>query len=339
MESSPHVVLGDISNLLYRTSGALEKSHVVGANLELVTSDSIAQNQCDEEEDDVHLPFSTYQVDTGVASYDETNFEDMFGVVDNAVLDPSGNPDPIIEDIPDFDEFADEPDWLANGTRDLSATAQNILLEELVIHDVQNAIESNQPWEFELLKQGFRQLDVEEVEQLKSGGPRKSIYMERWARNRFDDWRKLNVCCCMDPIEDMFLYRVGELVEMLSQFMLEVQCKDGKLYLGETLVTMLRAIGRIIRGKLEADSVENKTVAEKFYIIDDPRFKKVCVSCLIAVKRSVKAGIGRKRKITTPLTYEMGQQLLASPILCRTDRKGCVLRVACYTQFLCSSTN
>lgn len=70
---------------------------------------------------------------------------------------------------------------------------------------------------------------------------------------------------------------------------------------------------------------------EEFYILNDPCFKKCCIACLTAVKRSIRAEIGRKRKATAPLTYEMGQQLLASLTLDRREQRGCLLRIAYYT--------
>ena len=148
--------------------------------------------------------------------------------------------------------------------------------------------------DLELLRCGFRQLDKEEVVEVKKGGQRKSLYMERWGRNRFEDWCIVIGCLCMDSIEDMFENRFPELVDLLHDFFLQVQQKDGKPYLGETLVTLLCVIGRIIRARLEERSIETSEKLEEFYILNDPQFKKCCVVCLIVVRRSAQTRVGRK---------------------------------------------
>ena len=134
----------------------------------------------------------------------------------------------------------------------------------------------------------------------------------------------------MDSIEDMFENRLPELVDLLHDFFLQVERKDGRPYLGETLITLLHAIGRIIRARLEGRSIEINEKVEEFYILNDPQFKKCCLACFIAVRRSIQTGIGRKRKATALLMYEMGQQLLASLSLDRTNRRRCLLHVAYY---------
>lgn len=79
------------------------------------------------------------------------------------------------------------------------------------------------------------------------GGPRKSLYMERWARNRFEELRKVSRVTNLNTIEDMFENSLSKLNELLAALFLQAQRKDSKLYPGETLVNLLRAIGRIIR--------------------------------------------------------------------------------------------
>lgn len=54
--------------------------------------------------------------------------------------------------------------------------------------------------ELELLRRGFRNLDKEEVDEVKKGGKRKSLYMERWGRKRFEDWLIVTGGLCMDSI-------------------------------------------------------------------------------------------------------------------------------------------
>ncbi|KAJ7514207.1 hypothetical protein O6H91_23G033200 [Diphasiastrum complanatum] len=152
----------------------------------------------------------------------------------------------------------------------------------------------------------------------------------RWARNRFNDWR---VVMDLDPclsIEDLFLSDLNRLLELLVGFFLQVQRKDGSLYPGETLVNMLRGIGRIIRARLELNTLSSGIVVEEFNIMLDPRFKKVRVSCLTAVQRSSVAGVGRKRKLTQSLTVLQVQSILSQAFMQCDDGHGVLMRLAFY---------
>lgn len=131
----------------------------------------------------------------------------------------------------------------------------------------------------EYLRKGFRQLEKEEVNIVAKDGHMKSAYLDNWARNRFNDWRIISGITSQDTIEDMFENSCALLNEQLSTFFLQVQRRDGKLYPGETLVGLLRAIGRIIQARCCQRSVETSKPEEEFYILEDPRFMKACVAC------------------------------------------------------------
>ena len=55
----------------------------------------------------------------------------------------------------------------------------------------------------------------------------------------------------MASIEEMFAHKLGELVELLSEFFLQVQQIDGKLYPGETLVTYYEQLVALFEGSLK----------------------------------------------------------------------------------------
>lgn len=74
--------------------------------------------------------------------------------------------------------------------------------------------------------------------------------------------------------------------------------------------------------------METSFPAEDFYILEDARFQKTCVSCVLAVQRSGKAGICRKRRITLGLTPQQDAAILAQLFMSRNDRRGCQLRLA-----------
>jgi len=172
------------------------------------------------------------------------------------------------------------------------------------------------------------QLDKEEVELLKRGGNRKSLYLEQWLRNKFNAWQKVSGISCNMEIEEMYETALAELNDLFSTFFLQVLRRDGKIYLGETLVGLLRALGRIIRGHCERKSIETSEKTKKFYILDDPHFIKACTSCLVSIQRSAKAGIGRKRKSTIGLTPDQIHAILAQDFMSRSDRRGCQMRLA-----------
>ena len=225
--------------------------------------------------------------------------------LDTPICDPDANSifnDPeadldgnSIFNVPELDAHETGSHWHLIGSR----SSEVSFLEGLPLEGSEHSATRDQEAEItekdlELLRCGFRQLDKKEVAEVKKGGQRKSLYMERWGRNRFEDSRIVTGCLCMDSIEDMFENRLPELVDLLHDFFLQVQRKDGKPYPGETLVTLLRAIGRIICARLEERSIESSKKVEEFYILNDLRFKKCCVACLITVRRSVQTGIGRK---------------------------------------------
>lgn len=238
----------------------------------------------------------------------------------------------------------EDPEWLINGedASDLHANGEDVF--EVSNEDTEANLNLPRPdpssLDLEYLRRGFRQLEREEVDLAAKGGPRKSVYMDRWARNRFNDWRKVSGIDQEESIEDMFERSVSRLNELLSTFFLQVQRRDGRLYPGETLVNLLRAISRIIRARIELRGLQTSSHSDEFYILEDPRFKKTCVSCIVSAQHSSKAGIGRKRRVTPALTPQQDVAILAQAFMSRSDRRGCQLRLAFYVthNFLCKSS-
>ncbi|KAJ7560402.1 hypothetical protein O6H91_04G128000 [Diphasiastrum complanatum] len=182
----------------------------------------------------------------------------------------------------------------------------------------------------ESLKLGFRALEDAELMLVASGGKRKSLCVDAWALNRFNDWRSFVGLDCTVSLEDLFESNVSYLVDLLSSFFLQVQRRDGSLYLGESLVGLLRGLGRLIRARLEERSVSSGIAVEEFFIMTDPRFKKAQLSCLTAVQRSVAAGVGRKRKTNECLTPLHVQSILAQSFMQLSTPCGCLMRLAFY---------
>ena len=226
----------------------------------------------------------------------------------------------------------EDPPWLVDGE------VVDILRGEVDIFEISsdatpidvNVLEPTSAAALEYLRKGFRQLEQEEVEIVAKGGHRKSIYLDNWARNRFSDWRNVSGINSQDTIEDMFENSCALLNEQLSTFFLQVQRRDGKLYPGETLVGLLRAIGRVICARCFQRSVETSKPQEEFYILEDRRFSKACVACITSAQRAGKAGVGRKRRVTTALTPEQDAAILAQALMSRSDKRGCQLRLAFY---------
>lgn len=231
----------------------------------------------------------------------------------------------------------EDPAWLVDGEDYLEVA--DILGGEADVFEISepaadaNLVDVPEPTSdaaLEYLRKGFRQLEKEEVNIVAKGGHRKSAYLDNWARNRFNDWRIISGITSQDTIEDMFENSCALLNEQLSTFFLQVQRRDGKLYPGETLVGLLRAIGRIIRARCCQRSVETSKPEEEFYILEDSRFMKACVACTTSARHSGMAGVGRKRRVTAALTPEQDAAILAQAFMSKSDRRGCQLRLAFY---------
>jgi len=65
---------------------------------------------------------------------------------------------------------------------------------------------------------------------------------------------------------------LAELNELFYTFFLQVLQKDGKIYPGENLIGLLRALGSIIHSLCENKIFETSLKTNKFYILNDLRF-------------------------------------------------------------------
>jgi hypothetical protein len=77
----------------------------------------------------------------------------------------------------------------------------------------------------------FRDLDDVEVNNVKTGGERKSKHCEKWAENAFNEWRKFQGYFIEKSIADMSEeVDVKPFVGMLYEFILQLTKTDGSLY-------------------------------------------------------------------------------------------------------------
>jgi hypothetical protein len=91
----------------------------------------------------------------------------------------------------------------------------------------------------------------------------------------------------MDPVEA---------VELLCVFFECATKKNGKEYPLGSLMNLLGAFNRVLRQKQEARIMVSGIDEPVFNMKSSPLFRRVCLACVLAMRRSREAGIGTERK-------------------------------------------
>lgn len=157
---------------------------------------------------------------------------------------------------------------------------------------------------------------------------RRSKRAESWARARFDSWRALNNKPTIGSVEDLCDHDMKELGELVGLFLVQVRKQNGKEYPPETVGSLLRALGRVIRAYQEARIAETQVPEVPFNIMSDVRFRKARQAVTDNVASAVRLGLGKRRKRVDILTLHDEAAMLALSTYKSTTAKGCSMRFA-----------
>ncbi|XP_024387143.1 uncharacterized protein [Physcomitrium patens] len=157
---------------------------------------------------------------------------------------------------------------------------------------------------------------------------RRSKRAESWARARFDAWRGVNKKPTTESIEDLCDRDMKELGELVGLFLTQVRKQNGKEYPPETIGSLLRALGRVIRAHQEVRIAETQVPEVPFNIMSDVRFKKARQAVSDNVASAGRLGLGKRRKRIDVLTLHDEAAMLALSTYKATTAKGCSMRFA-----------
>jgi len=157
---------------------------------------------------------------------------------------------------------------------------------------------------------------------------KRSKRAESWARARFNSWRALNNEPTTDTIEDLCARDMNGLGKLVGLFLTQVRKQNGKEYPPETIGSLLRALGRVVRAHQEARIAETQVPEVPFNIMSDARFKKARQAVSDNVASAGRLGLGKRRKrMDVPSLHDEAAMLALSTYTCNTA-KGCSMRFA-----------
>lgn len=120
-----------------------------------------------------------------------------------------------------------------------------------------------------------------------------------------------------------YLY-VREILWLFSQ---DVKCSNLSL-LCNSIGSLLRALGRVIRAHQDARIAETQVPEVPFNIMSDVRFKKARQAVSDNVASAGRLGLGKRRKRIDVLTLHDEAAMLALSTYKSTTAKGCSMRFA-----------
>jgi hypothetical protein len=168
----------------------------------------------------------------------------------------------------------------------------------------------------------------EEDSQLFHRSKSSTKHTEAWARARFDAWRTLQKRPTNLSIEELGDLDMKELGETVWMFLTQVRKQNGKEYPAETIGSLLRAIGRILRAHQDARILQTQVPEVPFNVMSDFRFKKAQVTVSETISLASRLGTGRRRKRVGVLTLGDEAAMLAKSTYVNDTAKGCSMRFA-----------
>lgn len=92
---------------------------------------------------------------------------------------------PSIEYVSKFNDVDANPKWLSNVVEYILCQVQ--FPEDVTIVSKDPLINKNMSEAMKILKHGFKQLDIEDVDCVNKECEKKSLHMDRWGSNIFSD--------------------------------------------------------------------------------------------------------------------------------------------------------